>query len=230
MTRAHLVVAAALAVVAAGPAHAAGKVYCQNPSLRVPGTSCATVTGKWNPANKLHFTASCRECTGSGADLKCGTAELLKASNLELQNASYKAVSGTFTKVNVCDFSVDQFSFSGTLAANQKYHIIANIAGHGATLVMSFSTSGGGSTGSDGGGTNPGSDGGGTNPGTDGGGSGTGDGGGSTTGDGGGTSTPPPAEEAGCGCRAAGDGAAGGLGALLLLCCLGFLARRRRWP
>jgi MYXO-CTERM domain-containing protein len=236
MTRAHIVAAAALAVAAAGPAHAhaaAGKVYCQNTSLRVPGTSCTKVSGKWNPANKLHFTAACRECTGGGSDLKCGTKELVTASTLELQDKSYKKVTGTFTKIGVCDFTVDLFRFSGSLAPNTTYHIVANIAGHGAIEVLAFSTSGGGTTTGDGGGTTTG-DGGGTTTG-DGGGTTTGDGGGTTTGDGGGTTsgdggggTPPEAEEGGCGCRVAGDGLAGGALAALVLLCLGFLARKRR--
>jgi MYXO-CTERM domain-containing protein len=216
-----LILAAALAAVAVTPAaaQAAGSLYCQNVSLRAPGTGCTEVSGKWNPADKLHFSAGCRECTGGGSDLKCGTQELVSASNLELQDAKYKKVAGSFSKIGVCDFSVDLFRFNGTLVGGSTYHVVAAVVGHGDKLLLTFSTSGSAPSG-DGGGTTPGPDGGGTTPG--------GDGGGTNPGvDGGSTNPPPAGDDEGCSCRVGAP--ANGVPALLIaLLTLLLLARRRK--
>jgi MYXO-CTERM domain-containing protein len=224
--RRHLILTAALAAAAVTPAaaQAAGNLYCQNVSLRAPGTGCTEVSGKWNPANKLHVTAGCRECTGGGANLQCGTQELVTAANMELQNASYKKVAGSFSKIGVCDFSVDLFRFSGSLAGGSTYHVVAAVTGHGDKLLLTFSTSGTAPSG-DGGGTTPGSDGGGTTPGTDGGGTTPGnDGGGTTpTGDGG----AGGGDDEGCSCRV-GAPPNGAPALLIALLTLLLLVRRRK--
>jgi hypothetical protein len=206
-------------LLGAGQSHAGNKDYLScDKGLRLP--SCTAVTGLWPVATKLHVVVKCETCIGGGGTC---TATAVKASDLSVETAGGVAVSGSFAAAGSCS-GLPLFKFGGTLKPSTNYRVVATIGAFGATALIDFKTSSGGSTTNDSG----------VKPKTDGGGATKADGGatpdsgsapgtdshvagdGQVAGDSGGTGVDGPGgeEDGGCGCLVA---AGGGLRALPLL-------------
>ena len=167
----------------------------------------------------LTLVASCQECSGSGANITCGSAEKVSAGILSLRTTDGKTVSGSFQQVKLCIGS-PLFTFDGALPSGDLHLIGAFGDPHGDVLLLSFNTTGG-SAGRDGGPV-AGRDGGGAT--SDSGGTATADGGGGNRVDGG--NPPGTGDDGGCSCRAmSGDDASG---AAVVLVALGLIALVRR--
>jgi MYXO-CTERM domain-containing protein len=125
------------------------RLACQ---VRLANNDCSEFTGTWPATRTLELIASCQECTGGGADLNCGTEEMVRAEDLGLEKAAGPvAVPGTFTQLKLC-IGLPLFRFGGTLESGQSYNLFADISGHGKVSLLQFTTAGGTTT-TDAGGT-----------------------------------------------------------------------------
>jgi MYXO-CTERM domain-containing protein len=213
-----------VALLAPASAFAADWLQCAQTELMKP--DCTAVTVNHVP---LHFTASCNECSGGGADIKCSPGELATTATLAVDDAATSTpVAGSIAQASTCAFGVPLWKFSGTLVKGKTYNIVINAAGHKKTLLLAFTAGQSGGPLADIGVPPPDDGGGGKKDSggvsnTDGGGS-SADGGGSAKGDGAGGSGGTTDD--GCSCRVTEEPPAAGVFLLLLL--LPFVVRRQR--
>jgi MYXO-CTERM domain-containing protein len=203
------------------PARAQTRLSCQSDIVQ---PSCAVHSGPWDPADSLHISASCQECTGGGSDIQCSPAEKVTPDVLGVETLTGDGVSGSFSQVGVCDFGLLLLEFSGTLAPGTEYRVTIEVPGLEKMELLRFTTSGGSNPLADGGGTPPTSDTGGTEPSSDGGDPITGD-----SASNGGSGGDPSGEDDGCSCSLgrAPAPAAGGGAAFVFLIAVALLRRRR---